>query len=280
MFFDEKTSTLTYIVFDEQTKDALVIDPVWNYERNSTKLSTESVDRNIDFIKEEGLNLLYIMETHAHADHLSGSQLLKKAFPKAQVAIGSHITSVQELFKKVYNMEYLKTDGSQFDKLISNGENFSAGSLNIEAFNTPGHTPACMSYLINGKTLFSGDSLFMPDSGCGRCDFPKGNAEDLFNSIKNTLYSLPDSTEVYVGHDYQPKGRPLEYKSTIGESKKFNISIKDETEKDEFITFRKEKDRTLETPKLLYHGLQVNINAGRLPRPDSNGKSYLKLPLN
>ncbi len=276
-FYDPRTYTLTYIVFDPATKDAVVIDPVLDYDPLAVSVHTESVDKVMKYIDDQGLKLHCILETHAHADHLSASQTLKDKYGAA-VVIGQAITAVQEVFKGVFNLpEGFTTDGKQFDRLVSDGEVFQAGSMPISVIATPGHTPACVTYKI-GDALFTGDTLFMPDFGTGRCDFPKGSAADLYDSIQK-LYALPDDTRVFVGHDYQPGGRDLAFETTIGQSKRENIQLKGETTKDQFVHFRTERDKTLSPPVLLFPSVQVNVDAGRLPPPEDNGRSYLKLPV-
>jgi glyoxylase-like metal-dependent hydrolase (beta-lactamase superfamily II) len=218
------------------------------------------------------------LESHAHADHISGAQPLKKLFPSAKTGIGEKITEVQKTFQAVFALKDLKTDGSQFDTLWKDREVFEAGSLKIQVLFTPGHTPSCASYLI-GDNIFTGDALFMPDSGTGRCDFPKGSADQLFTSISEVLYSLPESTKVFVGHDYQPNGRKLKYQSTIAEEKVSNIHIKAQTTRSEYVSFRTQRDSTLSAPRLLLPSIQVNIDGGRVPPPRENGKSYLKIPI-
>lgn len=278
-FFDKNTWTLTYIVWDEKTKDALVIDPVMDYDQASSKTSEESAQEVIQFLKTHQLNLHFILETHAHADHLSGSQIIKKVFPKAVIAIGEKITQVQEIFKGVFGLpDDFKTDGSQFDRLIKNQEILSAGSIKIKTIFTPGHTPACASYLIEDH-VFVGDALFMPDYGTGRCDFPAGSATELYHSVHDKIYELPETTKVYTGHDYLPNGRSLKFMSTVAEEKKENIQLKEKTSLEEFVKFRTERDRTLAAPKLLLPSVQVNIDAGHLPEPAPNGKRYLRIPI-
>lgn len=278
-FFDKDTWTLTYVVWDKKTRDAVVIDPVHNYDPASSKTSEESANSVIEFIRSNELQLHYILETHAHADHLSGSQILKKKFPKARLAIGERITKVQEVFKGVFGLPgSFKTDGSQFDRLLKDEEEFEAGSIKIKTLFTPGHTPACASYYVDGK-VFVGDAIFMPDYGTGRCDFPAGSATDLYHSIHGRLYQLPDDTKVYTGHDYLPNGRELKFMTTIAEEKRANIQLKAHTSMDEFVRFRTERDRTLAAPKLLLPSVQVNIDAGHLPEPGPNGKRYLRIPI-
>jgi glyoxylase-like metal-dependent hydrolase (beta-lactamase superfamily II) len=278
-FFDQNTWTLTYVVWDEKTKDAIVIDPVMDYDPASSKTSEQSAKVVIEFLLSKQLNLHFILETHAHADHLSGSQIIKKAFPKATVAIGEKITKVQEVFKDVFDLARdFKTDGSQFDRLLKDDEEFSAGSLKIKTLFTPGHTPACASYYIDGN-IFVGDALFMPDYGTGRCDFPAGSASDLYHSVHGRLYELPEDTKVYTGHDYLPNGRPLKFMATIAQEKTENIQLKAQTTLDEFVRFRTERDRTLAAPKLLLPSVHVNIDAGHLPETSANGKRYLRIPI-
>lgn len=276
--FDQATFTLTYIVHDEKTRDAVIIDPVLDYNPNASKISNESVQLVEKYVKENNLNVHYIIETHAHADHLSSSQDLKELYPNAKLIIHENIKIVQETFKGIFNMPELKTDGSQFDYLVKDGEVLKAGSIEIKAIHTPGHTPACTSYLIEDN-LFTGDALFMPDFGTGRCDFPAGSATDLYETIHDKLYALPDETKVYVGHDYAPGGREIQFQTTIGESKKNNIQLKAGTNKEEFIKWRTDRDKTLDAPKLLLQSVQVNIDAGHLPKAEENGVSYLKMPI-
>jgi glyoxylase-like metal-dependent hydrolase (beta-lactamase superfamily II) len=226
----------------------------------------------------QDLKVHYILETHAHADHLSGAQVLKAKLPNAKVGIGAKITEVQKVFKGFFNLDAeFKTDGSQFDFLLEEGKAVAAGALKVETLFTPGHTPACASYMI-GDTVFTGDALFMPDYGTGRCDFPAGSADDLYTSIQK-LYKLPDATRVFVGHDYMPNGRPVAFESTIGIEKRNNIQITAETTRNEFVTFRNSRDKTLAAPRLLLPSVQVNIDAGCLPKPEPNGARYLKTPV-
>lgn len=278
-FFDPDTFTLTYVVWDEKTSDAVVIDSVWDYDPNSSKVDTHSVDQVFDFIQGQKLNVHYILETHAHADHLSGAQLLKEKIPQAKIAINENIKKVQDVFKGVYNLSKdFNTNGIQFDELLTEQENLKAGSLSIQTIFTPGHTPACSSFLI-GDALFTGDALFMPDFGTGRCDFPKGSAKDLYHSVHEKLYKLPDETRVFTGHDYMPNGRELRYESTIGEQKRDNIQLKESTSEEEYIKFRTQRDKQLQAPRLLLPSIQVNIDAGRLPATEDNGVHYLKIPV-
>lgn len=264
-FFDPRTSTLTYVVFDPATRDAVVIDPVLDYDPATGDISTESVDRVSEFLRRERLALRMLLETHAHADHLTGSQVLRARFPGAQIAIGERIREVQEEFRGRYGLgDEFATDGRQFDRLLADGETFTAGSLTIAVIATPGHTPACVSYHI-GDAVFTGDALFMPDYGTGRCDFPRGSATDLHDSVTARLYALPDDTRVFVGHDYQPGGRPLAYESTIAAEKRENVQLPAGRSEADFVAFRQTRDAGLAAPKLLHQSLQVNIRAGHIP---------------
>lgn len=277
-FYDPATYTLTYLVWDPATRDAVVIDPVLDYDPASGLTSTDSVDALIAAIEALELRLRFVLETHAHADHLSGSGLLHQRFD-APVAIGERITEVQATFKGLFNLpEAFATDGSQFGKLLAAGETLAAGSLAIEVIATPGHTPACVTFKID-DAIFTGDALFMDDYGTGRCDFPSGSARDLYHSIRK-LYELPDATRVFVGHDYQPGGRALAFETTIAKSKANNPQLRADTSEAEFVAFREARDATLAAPRLLFPSVQVNVDAGRLPEPEANGNRYLKIPLN
>lgn len=277
-FFDPATYTLTYVVYDPASRDAVVIDPVLDYDPLASATSTESLEKLAAFLKQKGLRVHFALETHAHADHLSGSQYLKRHFG-ARVAIGTRIEEVQRVFRDVLDLgDALAVDGSQFDHLIHDGERLSAGTLEVSALATPGHTPACMSFRI-ADAVFTGDALFMEDYGTGRCDFPGGSADVLYTSVHDRLYALPDDTRVFVGHDYQPGGRPLRYETTIGQSKAQNIHLRASTPRAEFVKVRRDRDVTLRAPRLLYPSVQVNVDAGRLPRPRAGGRRYLIVPL-
>jgi glyoxylase-like metal-dependent hydrolase (beta-lactamase superfamily II) len=278
-FFDPATSTLTYAVFDPTTRDAVVIDPVLDYDELSSSTSTESVERVESFLKHEKLKLHLVLETHAHADHLSGSQYLKRRFG-ARVAIGGGITEVQQVFAELFDLgSTFARDGSQFDKLLRDGERFAAGSIAIEVIATPGHTPACVTYKID-DAVFTGDALFIEDYGTGRCDFPRGSADALYTSVHERLYALPDATRVFVGHDYQPNARPMRSQTTIGRSREANVQLRASTSREEFVKRRNERDAKLPAPRLLFPSVQVNIDAGRLPKPHANGRRYISIPLN
>jgi glyoxylase-like metal-dependent hydrolase (beta-lactamase superfamily II) len=278
-FFDKRTYTVTYVVYDAATLDAVVIDPVLDYEPASSRVWTESLDVVTSFVKEKGLKLHYILETHAHADHLSGAQELKRQFPQAKLAVGARITEVQKVFKGVFDLpDDFATDGRQFDVLLHEGDTLQAGTIEVDTIYTPGHTPACATYRIE-DAIFTGDALFMPDMGTGRCDFPGGSATDLYDSIQK-LYALPDSTRVFVGHDYAPGGRAYGWETTVGEQKAKNIQLAGSTSREDFVTMRTRRDKTLDAPRLLFQSVQVNIDAGRMPEPHANQTRYLRIPIN
>lgn len=277
-WFDKDTNTFTYCVYDSATKDAVVIDTVWNFDQASGTLKNTAIALTKEFIQTRGLRLHFILETHAHADHITAAQPLKALFPDAKIGVGAHISEVQKAFKSILNLEEkFAVDGRQFDVLFVDGQEFKAGSIELKVIATPGHTPACVSYLI-GDAVFVGDALFMPDYGTGRCDFPEGHAEALFNSVQK-LYKLPDSTRVFTGHDYMPNGRPTAWESTIGAQKRDNIQLTGTTTKEQYVALREARDKTLSTPKLLFPSIQINIAAGHLPQPEKNGQTYIKLPI-
>jgi glyoxylase-like metal-dependent hydrolase (beta-lactamase superfamily II) len=276
-FFDPETFTLTYIVFDPASRDAVIIDPVLDYDVLASTTATASLERLAEFARRRELRVHYALETHAHADHLSGSQWLKEHFD-AKIAIGEGIRQVQETFKDLLDLPHLAIDGSQFDRLLADGELIEAGTLRIEVIATPGHTPACVTYRI-GDALFTGDALFMHDYGTGRCDFPRGSAEALYRSIAERLYAMPDSMRVFPGHDYQPGGREVAWETTIGRSKQENPQLRASTTRAEFVAMRTARDRTLKQPRLLYPSVQINIDGGRLPPRHANGRRYLTTPI-
>ncbi|MBP9113314.1 MAG: MBL fold metallo-hydrolase, partial [Polyangiaceae bacterium] len=236
-FYDPATFTLTFVVFDEKTRDAVIIDPVLDYDPSAAQTSTLSLGRVAAFAEREKLRVHYLLETHAHADHVSGAQDLKERLG-GKTAIGERIVEVQRTFRGIFDLgEQLAIDGSQFDKLLKDGEVFDAGSLSVRVIATPGHTPACVTFQI-GDALFTGDALFIEDYGTGRCDFPAGSAADLYRSVHERLYAFPDETRVFVGHDYQPNDRPLRFETTIGASKRANVQLRAETTQEEFVRFR------------------------------------------
>ena len=278
-FFDDgRTFTLTYVVYDEHSLDAVILDPVLDLDTTPWRTYTESIEKVAAFVAEMGLKVHWVLDTHVHADHLSGAHELKARF-HSKAAIGSNIAVVQEIFKGAFNLaKDFPTDGRQFDRLLKDGDVIEAGTLKVEVMHTPGHTPACNTYRI-GDAIFTGDVLFIPDIGVARCDFPRGSAQDLYRSVTQRLYCLPDDTPVYVGHDY-PKGREMRYMTSIGESKQSNVDLPAGRSEAEFVDRINARDKQLAAPRLLFPSLQVNINAGVLPRAENNEISYLKIPLN
>lgn len=277
-FFDPRTYTLSYVVFDEATKDAVVIDPVLDYDPKSGTTWNETAESMAAFISDNGLKLHYALDTHPHADHLTSLPWFRERFG-AKTVISSGIDAVQETWQELFNLgSDLATDGSQFDVLLDDGQTLKAGSLEVRGLLTEGHTPASMTYQI-GDAIFVGDLLFMPDSGTARCDFPGGSAAVMFDAV-NSIYQLPDATRVFTGHDYQPGGRELRFESTIGAQKSGNVHLNARTTRDEFVALRTKLEKGKEMPTLLFPAVQVNIAGGQLPKAESNGRSYLKIPLN
>ena len=278
-FFDEATNTISYIVCDPNGSACAVIDSVLDFDFASGRTDTRSADKLINFIKENKLDVQWLLESHVHADHLSAAPYIQKEVG-GKIGIGSHITDVQETFGKIFNEgTEFQRDGSQFDKLFVEGDTFHIGQLRGDVLHTPGHTPACMTYLI-GDAAFVGDTLFMPDFGTARCDFPGGSSENLFSSIQKIL-SLPDATRIFVGHDYKAPGREhYAWETTVGEQKKKNIHIKSGKSKEDFVKLRDERDAKLAMPKLIVPSLQINMRAGNMPEPDEQGDVFLKVPIN
>ena len=275
-FFDNATSTLTYIVWDSQTLDAVIIDPVLDYDPVNMIFSEESLVALLDFVNAHGLTVHYALESHIHADHITGAARLRDKIG-AKLVVGSLVPVIQETFVQMLNLDGEEVNPNVFDVLLGDGEELTAGSLSIKAIHTPGHTPACTTYQI-GDAIFTGDTLFMPDFGTGRCDFPKGSAETLYNSIQR-LYRLPDETRVFVGHDYQPGGRELAFETTIGICKVTSKNLKAETTKAEFVAFREQRDATLNLPRLIFQSVQLNIRAGALPSKSPNGVRMMQIPI-
>lgn len=277
-FFDAKTWTVSYVVTDLGTRQAAIIDPVLDYDFKSGHTDTNAADAMLAHVKAEGLTVQWILETHAHADHLSGARYLQEHVG-GRIAIGEHIREVQATFKKIYNLERtFLPDGSQFDHLFQDGEVFKIGDVEATALLVPGHTPADMAYLVDGA-VFVGDTLFMPDVGTARADFPGGDAHVLYRSIRRLL-ALPSETRVFVCHDYPLKGREARWQTTIAEQKASNIHVRDGIGEAEFVAMRKARDATLEVPTLILPSIQVNVRAGQLPPADENGIAYLRIPLN
>ena len=276
-FFDPQTWTYTYVVYESKGSACIVIDSVLNYDPKSGRTKTESADEVISFITENHLQLEWILETHAHADHLTAAPYIQEKLG-GKIAIGDHITTVQGVFKGVFNLDDVAVDGSQFDALIKEGEAIQFGNLSFKALYVPGHTPACMAYEI-GDSIFVGDTLFMPDVGTARCDFPGGSASNLYRSIQSIL-KYPPSTKLYMCHDYPPDGRSPEYQSTVADQKKNNIHVHDGVTEEQFVTMRNKRDSGLPMPVLILPSIQVNIRAGHMPKAEDNGTAYLKIPLN
>ncbi len=281
-FFDPGTWTVSYLVLDRPSRQCALVDSVLDYDPKSGRTSTASADRLIAWVRELGAQVQWILETHAHADHLSAAPYLKKELG-GRLGIGEHITKVQEVFGSLFNAgaEFAR-DGRQFDHLFADGEAFAIGGLQARAMHTPGHTPACMTYVvIDGEdtVAFVGDTLFMPDYGTARCDFPGGDARTLFRSI-NKVLSLPAATRLYMCHDYQPGGREVQFVSTVDEERERNIHVRNGISEEEFVAMRNARDSALDMPTLILPSVQVNMRAGQLPEPEANGTRYIKIPLN
>ena len=281
-FFDPATWTVSYIVFDNATKQCALVDSVLDYDPTSGRTRTASADRLVARVRELGATVQWILETHVHADHLSAAPYLKQLLG-GRMAIGNHVTAVQNVFGKLFNAgSDFARDGSQFDHLFKDGEAFAVGSLPARAMHTPGHTPACMSYVVSDgmeTAAFVGDTLFMPDYGTARCDFPGGNARTLYRSI-NKLLALPLQTRLYMCHDYQPGGREVLFISTVAEERESNVHVRDGISEEEFVAMRSARDAGLDMPALILPSVQVNMRGGRLPEPEDNGTRYIKIPLN
>lgn len=277
-FFDPATWTVTYVVFDHPGGHCAIVDPVLDYDPKAGRTRTTSAGKVVDFVRAQQLTVQWILETHAHADHLTAAHHLRDVLG-GQIAIGAAITQVQKVFKGIFHLEPgFQADGRQFNHLFSDGEAFSIGSLQARALAVPGHTPACMAYQI-GDAAFVGDTLFMPDVGTARCDFPGGNAHTLYQSIRRLL-ALPPATRLFMCHDYPPAGREPAWQTTVAEQRAGNIHVHDGVSEDEFVAMRKRRDATLDMPVLILPSVQVNIRAGDLPPKDDNGVAYLRIPLN
>ena len=277
-FFDPHTWTLTYVVSDPVSRRCAIIDPVLDLDYPSGTLTTEIADQLIAYVRAQDLSVDYIIETHVHADHLTSALYLQKKLG-GKILIGAQITTVQETFASVYNEPSdFPVNGSQFDVMVGDGDRFMLGGIECHAFHVPGHTPACMAYLF-GDALFVGDTLFMPDGGTARCDFPGGDAKTLFHSIKRLL-TLPSETRMFVCHDYQPNDRELQFETTVGMQRAENIHVNDNVTEESFVSMRETRDATLGMPTLILPSLQVNIRAGHLPPADTDGKLFLRVPIN
>ena len=281
-FFDSSTSTVSYLIVDATTRQCAIVDSILDYDPIAGRTSTQSADLLIARIRELDLAVQWILETHIHADHLSAAPYLKKILG-GQLMIGSHITIVQEVFGKLFNADLtFSRDGRQFDRLLEDGDEFAIGSIKVTAMHTPGHTPACMTYVASAgddKAAFVGDTLFMPDYGTARCDFPGGDARTLYRSI-NKVLSLPTDTKIYLCHDYQPGGRPVAYVTTVADQRAHNVHVRNGISEEEFVVMRNQRDATLSMPTLILPSVQVNMRGGELPAPEANGTRYLKIPLN
>lgn len=278
-FFDTETNTISYVVRDPAGRKCAIIDSVLDFDHASGRTSTTSADAVIDYVRSEALEVDWVIETHVHADHLSAAPYLKERLG-GKIGIGSNITIVQDTFGKIFNEgTEFQRDGSQFDALFEDGDTFHIGQMRADVLHTPGHTPACMTYVI-GDAAFVGDTLFMPDFGTARCDFPGGSAETMFQSVQRIL-SLPDDTRIFVGHDYKAPGRDdYAWESTVGEQKAKNVHVGGGTSREDFVEMREGRDATLGMPKLILPSLQVNMRAGNMPEPDEQGDVFLKLPVN
>ena len=277
-FFDPATFTITHVVSDPATRRAAIIDSVLDYNPHNGRTDTRSADLVVAHVLDAGLQVDWHLETHAHADHLSAAPYLKQRLG-GRVGIGAHIRQVQGVFKKVFNAADMDTTGRDFDHLFEDGEVFAIGELSVRVLHTPGHTPACVTYLVNGEDAFVGDTIFMPDYGTARCDFPGGDAKVLYRSIRKLL-SLPGETRLHLCHDYLPNGRPVAWVTTVDQERQANVHVRDGVSEDEFVAMRSARDRTLGVPTLLLPSVQINVRAGHLPPPEDNGVSYLKIPLN
>lgn len=278
-FFDQATNTVSHVAVDETTKQCAIIDTVLDYEPNAAKISFDSADKIIDFVQKHNLKTQWVMETHAHADHLSAAPYIQQKLG-GTLAIGEHIKVVQEAFGKVFNFgTEFERDASQFDHLFKDGDTFKIGNIEAKAIHTPGHTPADMVYVI-GDAAFVGDTLFMPDFGTARCDFPGGSAEEMYASIQK-IYALPDETRIFLCHDYLPEGRSeYVWETTVAEQKQNNIHVATDKDQSDFVKMRTERDAKLGMPKLIIPAIQTNIRAGNLPESEDNGTQYLKVPIN
>lgn len=278
-FFDPATFTISYIVADPETKKCAVVDSLLDFDQASGRTKTASADILIAYVKDHGLSCEWIIDTHVHADHLTAAPYVKQMLG-GKTAIGDKISTVQNVFSEIFNEgQAFHTDGRQFDHLFADGETYKIGNIEGKAIHTPGHTPACMSHLI-GDALFVGDTIFMPDFGTARCDFPGGDAGTLFDSIQK-LFTLPAETRIFLCHDYKAPGRDeFVWETTVGEEKRANIHVKDGTTRNAFIKMRTERDATLDMPKLILPSVQINMRAGNMPEPEENGQRYMKIPIN
>ncbi|MGD9872475.1 MAG: MBL fold metallo-hydrolase [Thauera sp.] len=275
-FFDPATYTVTHVVSDPATRRAAVIDSVLDYDMRSGRTDHRAADEVIAHVRESGLDVDWLLETHAHADHLSAAPYLREALG-GRIGIGAHIRGVQGVFKEIFNAKDLNTHGAEFDHLFQDGERFHIGELEVQVMHTPGHTPACLTYIV-GRDAFVGDTLFMPDYGTARCDFPGGDAATMFRSIRKVL-SLPPETRLHLCHDYPPEGREPQWETTVADQRARNIHVHDGVSEADFVAMRTARDKTLAMPTLILPAIQINVRAGKLPPAEDNGVRYLKIPL-
>jgi glyoxylase-like metal-dependent hydrolase (beta-lactamase superfamily II) len=276
-FFDPDTATVTHIVSDPVTRRAAIIDSVLDYDPKAGRTSHASADKVIEHVRQAGLTVAWLLETHAHADHLSAAPYLKAQLG-GQIGIGRHICDVQAVFKQLFNAPDMNTEGAEFDHLFEDGEQFQIGAIDVRVMHTPGHTPACLTYVV-GQHAFIGDTLFMPDYGSARCDFPGGDAATLYRSIQKVLALAPE-TKLHLCHDYSPEGRAPAWVTTVRQERETNIHVHDGITEAAFVSMRTARDKTLAMPRLLLPAVQVNVRAGQLPPPEDNGVRYLKIPIN
>jgi glyoxylase-like metal-dependent hydrolase (beta-lactamase superfamily II) len=278
-FFDKETNTISYVVQDPNSKSCAIVDSVMDIDYAAGRISYKSADLVIEYVRNNGLKVEWLIETHAHADHLSAAPYIQGKLG-GKLGIGEHITTVQQVFGKVFNEgTRFQRDGSQFDRLFRDGDTYTIGTMTAFVMHTPGHTPACTTHVI-GDAAFVGDTLFMPDGGTARADFPGGDARALYRSIRKVLETLPPTTRLFMCHDYAPEGRDYRWETTVGEERTSNIHVRDGTTEESFVAMRQARDKTLGMPKLIIPSLQVNIRAGHLPEPDESGKRFLKVPIN
>jgi glyoxylase-like metal-dependent hydrolase (beta-lactamase superfamily II) len=275
-FWDEPTGSWQYVFHDPATMQGAIVDPVWNFDPRAGATTTHDADLILDYVRAKGIEIVWILDTHPHADHFSAGPYLKEKLG-APTGIGSHVVKVQKLWQDIYNLPDLPTDGSQWDRLFADGETFEVGEIPVRVMFSPGHTLASITYVAD-DAAFVHDTLMVPDSGTSRADFPGGDARELYRSIQRIL-DLPETTRLFVGHDYAPNGRAPRCEATVAEHKRQNIHLKDNATEAEFVKVRTERDQTLPLPKLMLAALQINIRGGRKPEPEANGRAYLKLPL-
>ncbi|BCX89401.1 hypothetical protein MIN45_P1773 [Methylomarinovum tepidoasis] len=278
-FFHDQSDTFSYVVSCPETRQCAIIDACLDFAYNAGRVSTQSADEIIAYVKDNGLTVQWILETHAHADHLSAAAYLKGKLG-GKIAIGEHVKEVQRFFKGLYDVDDVSGDGREFDRLFADGDTFRIGNVPVRVMHTPGHTPACITYVVNEECAFVGDTVFMPDYGTARCDFPNGSSRQLYRSIRDKILALPEDTKLYMCHDYRPNAPGPRYVTTVKEERERNPLVHDGTTEDQFVRIRDGIDRVLPAPQYILPSLQVNIRAGHMPPPEAGGKRYLKLPLN